>query len=571
MEVARRDRMQLGAFADDHGTVFRVWSSRHTTCEVTLLDANLTVPLVARGDGVFETRIAGVGHGERYRFVLDGDVLGDPYARWLPDGVDGPAVVYRSSYRWKHGHVTRPLREHVIYELHVGTFTRAGTYAAAIGKLATLAELGVTAIELLPVAAFGGNHGWGYDGVAHYAPHAAYGSPDELRAFVDAVHGLGMSVLLDVVYNHFGPAGNVLRAYGDYFTAVRGPWGEAPNFANPWMRRYVAGNVRSWIADFEFDGLRFDAVHAIADQTIVRECIATAREVLPDAILIAEDDRNDPALVEDLGFDAIWADDFHHAVHVTLTGEQDGYYAGYARGADTIARSIAKGWLYEGQLFPTSKQPRGTPAPALQAEAFVYCVQNHDQVGNRAVGERLSRLASIEADRSAALLLLFLPMTPLLFQGQEWSASTPFLYFTDHARELGEAITRGRREEFGTFASFEGAVPDPQARSTFERSSLDWDERERAPHAETLALYRAALALRRRDPVLSAAGRDALSVETFGPVLVVRRWHGNASRVLVANFSDRAIETPVRGDQLLASSKFELPRVPPWAAAVVMA
>ncbi len=562
--------MQLGAFADDGGTTFRVWSGRHKGCAVTLLDANLTVPLVLREEGLFEVRVASVGHGERYRFVLDGEQLGDPYARWLPEGVDGPAVVYRSSYRWNHEHVTRPLRDHVIYELHVGTFTREGTYASAIAKIATLAELGITAVELLPVAAFGGNHGWGYDGVAHYAPHAAYGSPDELRAFVDAAHGLGLSVLLDVVYNHFGPAGNVLRAYGDYFTLVRGPWGEAPNFDNVWMRRYVAGNVRSWLADFKFDGLRFDAVHAISDTSMVRECITTARAVLPGALLIAEDDRNDPALVEDQGFDAIWADDFHHAIHVTLTGEQDGYYAGYAPGADTIAHSIAKGWLYEGQPFPTSERPRGKPAPSLPAEAFVYCVQNHDQVGNRAIGERLARLTSIEAARSAALLLLFLPMTPLLFQGQEWSASTPFLYFTDHARELGEAITKGRREELGTFTSFKGEVPDPQARGTYQRSQLDWDERARAPHADTVALYRAALALRRRDPVLSVAGREALSVEAVGPVLIVRRWHGNASRVFVANFSDRAVESPVRGGQLIASSKFELPMVPPWAAAVVM-
>ncbi len=563
--------MQLGAFADDQGTTFRVWSGRHTSCAVKLLDANLTVPLLSRGQGVFEARVASIGHGERYRFVLDGEELGDPYARWLPEGVDCPAAVYRSSYRWKHEHVTRPLREHVIYELHVGTFTREGRYASAIAKLETLVELGITAIELLPVAAFGGNHGWGYDGVAHYAPHAAYGSPDELRAFVDAAHGLGLSVLLDVVYNHFGPAGNVLRAYGDYFTQVRGPWGEVLNFDNVWMRRYVAGNVRSWLADFKFDGLRFDAVHAISDASMVRECITTAREVLPGAILIAEDDRNDPALVEELGFDAIWADDFHHAIHVALTGEQDGYYAGYAPGAATIASSIAKGWLYEGQTFPTSEQPRGKPAPSLPAEAFVYCVQNHDQIGNRAIGERLSRLTSIEAARSAALVMLFLPMTPLLFQGQEWSASTPFLFFTDHARELGAAITKGRREEFGKFASFHGEVPDPQARATFERSQLDWEERARAPHAGTLALYRAALALRRRDPVLSKAGRDALTVESMGPVLIVRRWHGNASRVLVANFSERAVESPICGGQLIASSDFELPMMPPWAAAVVMA
>jgi maltooligosyltrehalose trehalohydrolase len=476
-------------------------------------------------------------------------------------------MVYRSSYRWKHEHVSRPLRDHVIYELHVGTFTREGTYSAAIDKLDELLELGITAIELLPIAAFGGHHGWGYDGVAHYAPHAAYGTPDELRAFIDAAHGAGLSVLLDVVYNHFGPAGNYLHGYGSYFTKVRGPWGEAPNFDNPWMRRYVTNNIRSWLSEFRFDGLRFDAVHAIADESMVRECITTARDALPDAILIAEDDRNEPALVEDLGFDAIWADDFHHAVHVTLTGEQDGYYAHYQPGAEAIAHAIARGWSYEGQAF--GDHPRGKPAQSLPAEAFVYCVQNHDQIGNRAVGDRLARLTGIEAVRSASLLLLFLPMTPLLFQGQEWSATTPFLYFTDHAAELGAMVTKGRREEFAKFASFAGEVPDPQAPSTFERSKLDWSERQRPPHADTLALYRAAIALRRRDPVLSQAPREAMTVEARGSVLIVKRSHGGSSRVFVANFSDRTVEGPVRGSQLVASSKFELPMLPPWAAAIV--
>ncbi len=563
----------LGAAADDHGTTFRLWSDQHSDCAVRLVDADLTVPLTPRGDGVFETKLAGIGHGERYRFVVDGEELGDPYARWLPEGVTGPAMVYRSSYRWRHDHVTRPLRDQVLYELHVGTFTPEGTYAAATSRLADLVELGITTLELLPVAAFGGRHGWGYDGVAHYAPHFAYGSPDELRAFVDAAHGLGLSVVLDVVYNHFGPAGNWLGKYsGNYFTKVPGPWGEAPNFANPWMRRYVLDNVRSWIADFRFDGLRFDAVHAIADASLVAECVATARQALPDAVLMAEDDRNDPALVRELGFDAIWADDFHHAVHVTLTGERDGYYACYEPGAESIARAINHGWLYEGQVYPTSERPRGKPATALPAEAFIYCMQNHDQVGNRALGERLARLTSPEGGRAAALLLLFLPMTPLLFQGQEWSASTPFLYFTDHERSLGELVSRGRRDEFAHFAAFRdnlAQIPDPQAPETFTRSKLDWNERDRAPHADTLAVYRAMLALRRRDPVLSTAGRDALSATAEGNVLVVRRWHDRDERILVANFGERVAETPVRGSQLVASSKFELPTMPPWSAAIV--
>ncbi len=561
----------LGAAADDQGTTFRLWSDQHADCAVKLIDAHLTVPLAPLGDGLFESRLAGIGHGERYRFVLDGEELGDPYARSLPEGVSGPAMVYRSSYRWRHDRVARPLREHVLYELHVGTFTREGTYAAATQRLGELVELGITGIELLPVAAFGGRHGWGYDGVAHYAPHYAYGTPDELRAFIDAAHGAGLSVLLDVVYNHFGPAGNTLGKYSrSYFAKVPGPWGEAPDFTNPWMRRYVRDNISSWLVDFRFDGLRFDAVHAITDASLVRECVETARAAVPDAILIAEDDRNDPALVEKVGFDAIWADDFHHAVHVTLTGERDGYYDAYEPGTETIARAIEHGWIYEGQEFPTTERPRGKPAATLPAEAFVYCVQNHDQIGNRALGERLSRLTSLEAERAAALLMLFLPMTPLLFQGQEWAASTPFLYFTDHEPSLGALISRGRRDEMSRFRSFAAEdIPDPQDPDTFARSKLDRDERLQPPHAETLAMYRAALALRRRDPVLSVGGRDALAVSTHGPVLVVRRWHGPGVRLLVANFTDRAAEAPLRGSQLVASTRFELPNMPPWSAVIV--
>jgi maltooligosyltrehalose trehalohydrolase len=563
--------MQLGAFADDHGTTFRLWSDQHADCAVKLYGADLTVAMVPRGDGVFDVRIAGIGHGERYRFVLDGEELNDPYARALPEGVLGPAMVYRSNYRWRHEHVSRPLAEQVLYELHVGTFTREGTYAAAADRLGHLVELGITAIELLPVAAFAGHHGWGYDGVAHYAPHPAYGTPDELRAFVDAAHGAGISVLMDVVYNHFGPAGNVLGKYsGRYFTSVPNVWGEVPDFGNPWMRRYVVDNVKWWLADFRCDGLRFDAVHAIADTSLVRDCIAAARETFPEALLIAEDERNDPAIIA-LGFDAVWADDLHHAVHVTLTGERDGYYAAYEPGAACIAKTIERGWLYEGQCDPTTERPRGKPAPQLPAEAFVYCMQNHDQVGNRALGERLARLTSPEAGRAAALLLLFLPMTPLLFQGQEWSATTPFLYFTDHVPALGELVSRGRRGEFSRFRAFSDpeSIPDPQARETFTRSQLDWDERLRSPHADTLAMTRAAIGLRRRDPVLSRAGRDALSAEAHGSVLVVRRWLDGASRILVANFGERVAEAPLRGSQLVASSKFELPVLPPWSAAIV--
>ncbi|MBV8757394.1 MAG: malto-oligosyltrehalose trehalohydrolase [Deltaproteobacteria bacterium] len=566
--------MQLGAIADGHGTTFRLWSTAHDRCEVRVDGA--TVPMTEIGGRVFEARVAGVGHGARYRFVLDGQEINDPYARFLPDGITGPAQVWRSSHAWRHEHVVRPLREHAIYELHVGTFTREGTYAAAAKRLGELVEVGFTAIEVMPVAAFGGRHGWGYDGVAHYAPHAAYGTPDELRAFIDAAHASGLSVLLDVVYNHFGPAGNVIGQYSpEYFTKdVPNVWGDAPNFRQPWMRRYVLDNVRYWLEDFRFDGLRLDAVHAIVDPSerdVLRDLASLAENVLPGALLVAEDDRNDPAIIERTGFDAAWADDFHHAVHVTLTGERDGYYACYEPGAKTIAQTITRGWLYEGQPYPTSGKPRGKPTGTLPAESLVYCLQNHDQIGNRAFGDRLPAGDKLAA---ATTLLLFLPMTPLVFQGEEWGASTPFLYFTDHDPELGKLVSKGRREEFGKFAAFADPavrerIPDPQAPSTFERSKLDWDERTRGEHARMLALHTQLLRLRREDPVLSRTGRESMSAEAMGPVLVVKRWTDTAARTLTANFSDAPATSPITGPVLIASAPIELPTLPPWSAVIV--
>jgi maltooligosyltrehalose trehalohydrolase len=574
----------LGAFATDRGTTFRIWSTAHRDCAVRLHDPvtgepQRTEALRPIGDGVFELHLADVGHGTRYRFVLDGVEVSDPYARFLPDGIAGPAMVYRSEHRWNHEHLVRPLRDHVIYELHVGTFTDEGTYAAAARRLKELVDLGVTALELLPVVTYGGHHGWGYDGVAHYAPHPAYGTPDELRALVDAAHAAGLAMFLDVVYNHFGPAGNVIAQYSpEYLTSeVQNVWGQAPDFRQPWMRRYVLDNITSWITDYRFDGLRFDAVHTMVDPSeahIVRAATDAARAALPGAIVMAEDDRNDPALVEKFGFDAVWADDFHHAMHVTLTGERDGYYASYTAGAESLARTIERGWLYEGQTSPTSGEPRGKPAQALPAEAFIYCLQNHDQIGNRALGERLSALAPTDAYRAASMVMLFLPMTPLLYQGQEWAASTPFLFFTDHDRELGQLVSKGRREEFGQFEAFSdpgkrAAIPDPQAETSFTRSKLRWDERMRSPHADVLALYRDLLRLRREDPVLSRAGRDTLAAEAGGSLLTVRRWLDKRARVLVANLADAQATSPVEGRVLLATCALDLPALPAWSAAIV--
>jgi maltooligosyltrehalose trehalohydrolase len=565
-------------------TRFSLFTTSASRCAVRLYqDAHTPgedVTMHARGGGLFELPVEDVGHGALYKFVLDERELPDPYARYLPHGVHGPAMVVEPRYVFRHPRPPAP-QSRVIYELHVGAFTEHGTFAAACLRLPELAELGVNTLELMPVNAFAGARGWGYDGVSLYAPHAEYGTPDELRALVDAAHGLGLSVLLDVVYNHFGPAGNYLAAYcPTYFTTeVRNAWGDAPNYSFTPMRALVIENARYWIEEFRFDGLRLDAVHAIADRStphVVKELADELRHVLPQACVIAEDDRNEPALVREQGLDAIWADDFHHQLHVTLTRERDGYYAAFDPGVADLARAIERGWLYEGQRFASWAEARGKPAGDLPAQAFVYCIQNHDQVGNRALGERLTRAISLDAYCTASTLLLFLPMTPLLFMGQEWAASTPFLYFTAHEPELGEQVVRGRREEFKSFSAFadEAArerIPDPQAEASFMRSKLRWDERERAPHARVLSLYRALLALRRSDPVLSHPSRAELSARAHGPLLEVRRTLRDEQRVLWANFGSEPVPIGCETgcDALLIGALDAQGRVPPEGAVIV--
>ncbi|MGE0545864.1 MAG: malto-oligosyltrehalose trehalohydrolase [Kofleriaceae bacterium] len=562
----------LGAEPRAETTRFALWTSQRRDCAVRVAQPGQrprTHVMSGSGDGLFEAEVEGVGHGARYEFVLDGIEVRDPYARFLPDGLEGPAAVCQSRYTWRHDLISRPLREHVIYELHIGTFTPEGSYQAAVEKLPLLAELGITALELMPLGAFAGTRGWGYDGVAHYAPFSPYGSPDELRGFIDTAHGLGLAVFLDVVYNHFGPAGNVLPAFApEYFNPDdQTPWGAAPNFGHPAMRRYVVRNVRYWLEEFRFDGLRLDAVHAIRDRSprhILAEIADEVRTLQPRRLLIAEDDRNDPQILEAYGFDAVWADDFHHQVRVALTAERDGYYASYTGCARDLARTIEHRWFYDGATFPLTGRARGAPARTVPVEAFVYCIQNHDQIGNRAFGDRLTDAVSREALAAATMLLLFLPMTPLLFMGQEWAASTPFLYFTDHADELGAKVTEGRRAEFGSFAAFRDpasrtVIPDPQSRSTFEASRLNWNERTVPDRANVLALHQQMLRLRATDPVLQSSDRAQSRAWSEANVLIVERWVERDVRRLVTNLSSEAAATPpiegARGDpQLMLAS-----------------
>jgi maltooligosyltrehalose trehalohydrolase len=582
--------LNLGARVQATSTRFAAYVTTAERCAVRLFsnarDVLATYDMKRAGSGVFSLSLPDAGHGTLYKFVLDGREFPDPYARFLPHGVHGPAMVVEPRYVWRCDEwITRPLSQQVIYELHVGAFTAEGTYDAARARLREFKELGVTTLELMPVNAFAGDRGWGYDGVAHFAPFAPYGSPDALRAFVDAAHSVGLTVLLDVVYNHFGPAGNYLSAYSEqYFTsAVKNVWGDAPNFTHPAMRAWVLDNVRYWLEDFRMDGLRLDAAHAIVDPSakhVLREIVELARSLATPKTLIAEDDRNDPGLVTELGLDAVWADDFHHQARVTLTGERDGYYGAYEAGVAGIARAIQHGWLYEGQVNPTSGKARGKPADTLEGSAFVYCVQNHDQIGNRALGDRLNGKVSLDAYCMLSSVLLFLPMTPLMFMGQEWAASTPFLFFTDHEAELGEQVSKGRREEFKDFSAFSdpdarARIPDPQALDTFERSKLRWQEREFEPHAGVLLLYRALLGLRANDSVLSASTRAQLEARALTDVLMVRRWHGAEQRVLLANFGPEPVafaELPVPTEaRLLLSSSASMPLSLAPACAMIFA
>jgi maltooligosyltrehalose trehalohydrolase len=566
----------LGAKLIPGGARFALFTTTAQTCAVRTYAVDgravATHPLESLGDGLFAAEIRGIEPGVLYKFVLNHDEWPDPYARFLPSGVHGPAMVVDSRYQWRHPQpAERPLARHVAYELHIGTFTEQGTFRAAEQRLPALVELGITAIELMPIAAFAGKHGWGYDGVALYAPHAPYGTPDDLRHFIDYAHGLGLAVWLDVVYNHFGPAGNYLSVYSPaYFTHQHvNAWGDAPDFRHPAMRQLVLDNVRYWLEEMRFDGLRLDATHAIFDDSpkhIVAEIAALASALRPKRLIIAEDASNDPARVDEWHADGVWADDFHHHVRVTLTGEREGYYGCYQPGAAGVAEAIRHGWSYRGQIYGATGEPRGKDAGHLPAEAFIYCLQNHDQIGNRAVGDRLTASISFDAYCAASMLLLFLPMTPLLFMGQEWAASSPFQYFTDHEPELGQAVSRGRREEFRHFEAFSDErlrhrIPDPQSPSTFERSRLIWSERDSGEHARVLALYRNMLLLRAHDPVLSSAKRHELSTEVHGDVLLVERWKGDDRRTLVINFGRQPAELPpgraealARGELLIASA-----------------
>jgi maltooligosyltrehalose trehalohydrolase len=486
-----------------------------------------------------------VSPGDLYAYELDGEGLfPDPASRFQPQGVHGPsAIVDHRSFKWSDDTWRGlPLEQAVLYELHVGTFTEAGTFAAVADRLPYLADLGITIVELMPVADFPGSRNWGYDGVSLFAPSRAYGAPDDLRRLVDAAHRLGLAIVLDVVYNHFGPDG----AYGSVFSPLylsrkhRSPWGAAVNLddeGSQHVREFFVENALHWLHEYHFDGLRLDATHGLIDDSprhLIAELATRARASAPhrQVLLIAEDERNLATIVrppEDNGWglDAVWADDFHHQVRCLAAGDRDGYYEDFTGTIEDLATTIRQGWFYRGQFSRHRGEARGTDPSGIPLSRMVVCLQNHDQIGNRPFGQRLSHQIDPGLYRALSALLLFVPETPLLFMGQEWAASTRFLYFTDHDADLGRLVTAGRREEFSRFEAFADPViwtriPDPQAASTFEDSRLVWDERTQQLRAGVLELYRALLTLRRTEPALQR--REGFEVAALdGATLAVMR------------------------------------------------
>jgi malto-oligosyltrehalose trehalohydrolase len=549
--------MPFGAELHEDGVDFRIWAPSMTRATV-VVDGEPHA-MTHREDGWFTTRIARARAGSRYAFTFPGleAPIPDPASRFQPDGVHAPSeVVDPTEYTWREAWRGRPWEEIVVYELHVGTFSPEGTYAGALRRLDDLVAAGVTAIELMPLAQPAGERNWGYDGVLPFAPQRAYGTPNELKALIDGAHARGLCVYLDVVYNHFGPEGNYLPAIAKPIFTDRHhtPWGAAINYDGPGsstVRELVVQNALYWLREYRFDGLRLDAVHEIRDDsphhvltelaTRVRASVEHDRHIH----LVLENDANEASRLD--VYDAQWNDDAHHAYHVCVTGERDGYYGDYADApARRLARALCEGFADQGEASPhRGGKPRGEPSADLPATAFVDFLQNHDQIGNRAFGERLSALAPREAVRAATAVLLLAPAIPLLFMGEEWEASTPFLFFSDFGPDLARAVTEGRRKEFAAWPAFADPatrerIPDPQDPQTMRASALRWDEREAEPHASALALHRELLALRARAIVphlASGAHGERWDVDDNGTLHVRWRFGDGARLALDARFA----------------------------------
>lgn len=566
-------RLPVGVEVIGGGVNLRVWAPRRRSVQVVFEDGAIEpVMLEAEADGYFAGIAAGARAGSLYRFRFDDDkyLYPDPVSRYQPQGVHGPSqVVDAASYRWNdHDWPGIPAEGQVLYEMHIGTFTKAGTWAAAAEQLHVLKDLGITCLEVMPVNEFAGRWGWGYDGVQLFAPFHHYGSPDQMRAFVDKAHGLGLGVILDLVYNHLGPDGNYLGAFSDqYFSSKHvTDWGDALNFDDPGsqsVREFFLANIRHWVEEYHLDGFRFDATQAMVDDSprhILADITATAREAggRRRIYLINENEPQDTALVRPIdrggyGMDGLWNDDFHHSALVALSGRNEAYYTDYFGTPQEMISSAKWGYLYQGQRYKWQKKRRGTPALDLPPTAFVHFLQNHDQVANSARGYRAHMLTSPGELKAMTALLLLMPQTPMLFQGQEFAASSTFHYFADHNPELNRLIKQGRAREIAQFPSaateaIQAIQVDPGSEETFNRSKIDLAEREKPGHAEIYRLHRDLIRLRRQEAAFRRVQkRGDIDGAVLGDRAFVLRYFGRPDgggadmgagedRLLIVNF-----------------------------------
>jgi maltooligosyltrehalose trehalohydrolase len=591
--LTREQESKFGTQIIPNGVRFRLWAPGSKSVSVKIYNPNRIQPLLPVGRGWFEAEVEAVAPGDLYKFVLDdGTEVPDPASRFQPEDVDGPSeVIDPRAFEWTDlGWRGRPWEETVLYELHVGTFTPEGTYRAVIDKLDHLVDLGVTALELMPVADFRGRWNWGYDGAMLFAPDSSYGRPEDLKALVDAAHARGLMVFLDVVYNHFGPKGNYLNIYAPAVTDKHAtPWGPSVNYddeGSHMIRDMVHANARYWLNEFRFDGLRFDAVHAIVDNGPKHMLQDVAEQIRASTDgrhihLVAENSENEadwmkrredgtPGL-----YTAQWSDDIHHSLHCAVTGESHWYYADFAGRIDLLARALAEGLGWQGEWMEHEKTNKGEPSAYLPATAFVSYIQNHDQAGNRAAGERITELAPPEAVRAVATINLLSPHIPLIFMGEEWSASQPFMFFSDVGADLADAIREGRREELKDTPQPPGGVaPDPMAESTFRACKLAWDDLGQSEHARFLALYRQLLALRQREivPRLYDLEGHSSAYELMGDKAFRVSWTlGDGSELsMLANLSSEALDgVEIWADHHLWLEGFATGnRLEPWSVLV---
>jgi len=549
----------LGATHTEQGHLrFRVWAPLARNIEVHVVSPReLFIPLKRDGHGYHDGSVEALEPGSLYMFRLDGEKeCPDPTSRSQPAGVNGPSEIVDPHFPWSHdGWSGLPIEKYVIYELHVGTFTAEGTFDAIIPRVAELKEFGVTAVELMPVAQFPGDRNWGYDGVYPFAVHNSYGGPTALKRLINACHGHGLAVILDVVYNHLGPEGNYLGDFGPYFTdRYRTPWGPAINFDGPdsdEVRLFFIENALYWVTEFHIDALRIDAVHAIFDFSAYSFLMELAAAVHAQAellnrriYLIAESALNDTRLIRSpelggYGLDAQWNDDFHHALRTLLTGERTGYYQDFGQ-FQHLAKAFEEGFVYSGEYSPYRRRRHGNSSRDIPADHFVVFSQNHDQIGNRMLGERLSTLVSFEALKLAAGAVLLSPYIPLLFMGEEYGEESPFLYFASHTdRDLITAVRDGRKQEFKDF-QWQEESPDPFSMETYLRSKLQWKKRQEGQHKILLDFYRKLMQLRREIPALSNLDKDSLEVSGLEKkrVLFLCRWHDGSQVSSVMNFGE---------------------------------